>query len=390
LSPSETDLGQLRIDRTPPAAASGSKRPFLLLLILLVGYIAYKEWPATTDSGRSVRVTTVLRRGGTPTPSGTAANGYVVARRRAALSTDIPGRLVELNVEEGTRVRRGDVVARLDSREQEALRDRMKADLEASQAEEARARLELERQQRLAASDDTTQSALDAAVAGDRAARARVKSQEAALAEAETRIDRSTVYAPFDGVIVEKNAEVGEVVSTLGSAASTRGAVATIVDFDTLEVQVELAQTSLAVARTGAPLLIYLDAWPQKAYRGRVRQVWPIANRAKATVELRAEFLEKDEKILPELGVRVLFVADDEVNPLPPRVLLARAALILAQEPAVFIVSNGKVSRRSVTLRDDVEDGLVEIGSGLVGGEMVVIEPPVDLADGDSVEIRRN
>lgn len=386
----ETDLQQLRIDREPPAVANSSKRPFLLLLILIVGYIGFKEWPQGRDSGRQVRVAAVERRGGISTATGTAANGYVVARRRAALSTDIPGRLIELNVEEGTRVRQGDVVARLDSRELEATRDRMAADLQASDAEQERARLELERQQNLIASADTTRSALEVAIASERAASARVLSQGAALREIETRIDKSTVYAPFDGVIVEKNAEVGEVVSTLGGAASTRGAVATLVDFETLEVQVELAQTSLSAARLGAPLVIYLDAWPDNGYRGRVRQVWPIADRAKATVELRAEFLDKDEKVLPEMAVRVVFVPDNESNPAPPQVLILRSALVLGEEPAVFVVTDGTVSRRSVTLRDDVEGGRVEVGSGLIGGERVVIDPPGDLADGDRVEIGRN
>ena len=386
----ETDLHQLRIDREPPAVANPSKRPFLLLLILITGYIGWKEWPQATETGRQVRVAAVERRGGIAVATGTAANGYVVARRRAALSTDIPGRLVELNVEEGTRVRQGDVVARLDSRELEATRDRMAAELQASKAEQERARLELERQQNLIASADTTRSALEVAIASERAASARVLSQRAALREIETRIDKSTVYAPFDGVIVEKNAEIGEVVSTLGGAASTRGAVATLVDFDTLEVQIELAQTSLSAARLGAPLVIYLDAWPEKGYRGRVRQVWPIADRAKATVELRAEFLDKDEKVLPELAVRVVFVPDNESNPAPPQVLILRSALILGDEPGVFVVTGGIVSRRSVTLRDDVEGGRVEVGSGLIGGERVVIDPPSDLADGDLVEIRRN
>ena len=186
---------------------------------------------------------------------------------------------------------------------------------------------------------------------------------------------------------MEKNAELGEVVSTVGGTNS-RGSVATLVDWATLEVQIELAQTTLEAARIGAPVLIYLDAYPEQGYRGRIRQIWPTADRAKATVELRAEFLERDEKLLPQLGVRVVFVPESEANPAPPQVLLPRRALLAAEVPTVLVIRDGIVETRTITLRDDVEDGLVEVGSGLTGGETVVIDPPSDLQAGDRVSPR--
>jgi multidrug efflux pump subunit AcrA (membrane-fusion protein) len=190
-------------------------------------------------------------------------------------------------------------------------------------------------------------------------------------------------------VVTEKNAEVGEIVSSIATGANARGSVATLVDFETLEVQIELAQTTLDVARAGAPVLIYLDAYPDEGYRGRIRQVWPTANRAKATVEVRAEFLDRDERLLPELGVRVVFVPESEANPTPPAVLLPRRALLAREQPTVMVVRDGVIELRTVTLRDTVGDDLIEIGSGLIGGETVVLDADPTLADGDRVRLRK-
>ncbi|NCG13629.1 MAG: efflux RND transporter periplasmic adaptor subunit [Planctomycetia bacterium] len=382
------DLSRLKIDRTPKV--SSSKWP-LILFIILASYIAWKEIPQfQTSDDTVVQSVRVQRRGGAKARTGTAANGYIVPRRRAALSTDIPGRLVELNVEEGSRVSEGDVVARLDSRELEAGQKRLQAEIKSAKAIEKQTRLALERQQKLAKTEDVSASALESAEASFEGAAARVQSLEASLMEVMVRLDKSTVYAPFSGVVVQKNAEVGEVVVASGGGTNARGSVATLVDFDTLEVQIELSQTALEAARVGAPLLIYLDAYPEEGYRGQVRQVWPTASRAKATVELRAEFLERDERLLPELGVRVVFVSEEESNPTPPMVLLPKSALIQGSEPAVFIIQDGLLEKRPLTLRDDFDDSLIEVGSGLIGGETVVMNPDPGLKAGDSVKIGKS
>ena len=388
-SPEKPDLNRLRIDRTP--TAKSSRGPFMLILLVLISYIGWKEWPSVTeDSQAQYETARVQRRGGAKARAGTAANGYIVARRRAALSTDIPGRLVELNVEEGSRVDQGDVVARLDTRELEAYRDRLQAEIRAAQANEKQTRLAMERQRKLSETEDVPTSALDSAEATHEGAIARVQSLQASLSEILVRLDKSTVYAPFSGVIVQKNAEVGEVVVASGGGANARGSVATLVDFDTLEVQIELSQTALEAARVGAPVLIYLDAYPEEGYRGQVRQVWPTASRAKATVELRAEFLERDERLLPELGVRVVFVPEEESNPTPPMVLSPKSALLPGEGNQVFVLVDGFVEKRSLTLRDDFDNALIEVGSGLIGGETVIVNPPADLQEGDPVKIGGN
>ncbi|HTE06223.1 MAG TPA: efflux RND transporter periplasmic adaptor subunit, partial [Planctomycetota bacterium] len=332
---------------------------------------------------------------------GTAANGYVIARRKAKLSTDIQGRIVELRVEEGNRVKAGDLVARLDTRELEATLQRVRADLGTAKASLELAELELARRTPLLASGDVSKADVDAARTERDGAQATVNSLEAAVQETEVRISKSSVLAPFDGVITDKNAEVGEIVSSLGAGANSRGSVATLVDFDTLEVQVELAQTSLKAAKEGAPVVIYLDAYPDRAYRGSVRKIWPTADRQKSTVELRAEFLERDERILPEMGVRVVFTGQDTGAPAEAEVRVPKAAVVPSPDgPMVWVVVEGKVAARRIEVAGrSPEGGIVPVqsapdgdtlavASGLAGGETVVLDPPAGgLSDGTAVRL---
>lgn len=398
------DLSRLTIDRAPSAGSSagGGCARWLVVLLLLAfgGYVAWKEgllarWiPALQADDRPlVQLGAVVRRGAVPASSGVAANGYVVARRQAALSTDIQGRIVQLEVEEGDRVVEGQLIARLDTRQLEASRDQAAAELERRLADLDLARREFARLEPLVAAGDAQVSQLDEARATRDGAQAAVANQRATLDEIDVMLDKSSVYAPFDGVITAKNAEVGEVVAALGaSGPNARGAVATLVDFDTLEVQIELAQSALSGVRDGVGVTVYLDAWPRDGFRGRVRQIWPTANRTKATVELRVEFLERDDRILPEMGVRAVFddpqaerdAADDD----EPDVLLpARALLDDGEERAVFVyrAAEGLVRRQVVTLDGEPAGGQVAVAEGLVGGEQVVIDPPPGLADGQAV-----
>ncbi len=426
------DLQRLKIDRTAAPRGRGSRLPWILLLAVLAGggFLGWRAgWFADAMGAVIVELGRVQRVGGAQAQSGVAANGYVVARTQAALSTDMQGRLVEMPVEEGMRVAKGQLIARLDTTQLEATLERSRQSVLVSSAEVARAeqdllrlRAEAERAAsalRLAELDvarirvlvtqgaerqailDAAESALGEWEAGVRAAKAAVGSQEAGVAsakaavaaaqsavnEVEVMIEKSTVRAPFDGVITRKNAEVGEVVSAIGATGpNARGAVATLVDFATLEVQVELAQASLGAARAGAPVRIYLDAYPEDAYEGRVRQIWPTADRQKATVELRVEFLERDERILPEMSVRVVFVPEAGGIERPVEVLVPARALVRGAETAVFLFAGGRVERRVITVGEERADGMARVESGLIGNEMVVLDPPAGLQDGDGVK----
>ncbi len=393
---------------------------------------------------------------------GTAANGYVVARVRAALSADTPGRIVEMNVTEGQVVKRGFVVARLFSEEYRALFARAEADLvlaekalasarvaqelarsaevevaarvqaaEADvrdgQAAEDWAGLEFERAERLQAQGVASQERVDetrarrtqavarresleaarAAVRG--AARsaelelelsaARVAEAEALLAvkraeleQARATLDKTEVRAPFDGIVVLKDAEVGEVVSPNAASSQSRGSVVTMVDFATLEVQVEVPETSLAAVVLGAPAQIFLDAWPERAYPGSVLRIWPTANRQKATVEVRVGFDAPDERLRPEMGARIVFTsaasdAPAEQADARPVVLLPRSAVVTIEgKPHVFVLERDVARQRAVVLGGERSSRVV-VESGLVSGERVVDAPPDSLRDGERVRV---
>lgn len=395
---------------------------------------------------------------------GTAANGYVVARTRAALSADTPGRIVEMNVTEGQVVKRGFVVARLFSDEYRALFERAEADLllatkavesaraalelargtrahaEARvQAAEADVRdaqaaldwaaLELQRAQQLLADGITSQGRVDETLAQRDRAKARRESLEANLTaarveqrsaelevtlsesrlaesealvgvkkaerdQARATLDKTEVRAPFDGVVVLKDAEVGEVVSPNAVGSQSRGSVATMVDFATLEVQVEVPETNLAAVVLGAPARIFLDAYPERAYAGEVLRIWPTANRQKATVEVRVGFVDPDERLRPEMGARVVFTdapqdaaPPDAAAPAKPVVLLPLSAVVTIEgQKYVFVLERDVVRQREVVLGDE-RGGRAIVERGLESGERVVDAPPDSLRDGDRVRV---
>jgi RND family efflux transporter MFP subunit len=441
-----------------------------LLLAALAGLSFFFRRPllALGDRYRLPAVDTLLVSVSSPLAAsalrGTSANGYIVARVRAALSADTPGRIVEMNVSEGSLVKKGDVVARLFSDEYQALYERAEADLLLARAavesrrtargvlesalERARgneqvagaelaaaeatlrlAELELERARKLVESRIAPQERLDSALAErDRAhaqraaaeatlavAREGVRSAELELAvaaaqlseaealvpvkaaerdQARATLDKTEVRAPFDGVVVLKDAEVGEVVSPNAVGAQSRGSVATMVDLASLEVQVEVPETNLGAVQLGAPVQIFLDAYPEHGYDGSVLRIWPTANRQKATVEVRVGFDRPDERLRPEMGARVVFLAEapdpraqDAPETRAPAILIPRSAVLLIEgEPQAFVLERDVVRLRPLVLGEE-RQGRVVVESGLVAGERLVDHPPVSLRDGDRVRL---
>lgn len=471
------DLEPLKIDRGETVRAGRSRRrprwigP-LVVLVLLGGllWVFHRPILALVDRFRLPEVT-VMRvvktsAAAAASASGTSANGYVVAKTRAALSADTPGRIVQMNVQEGSVVKKGDVVARLYSDEYAALLRRAEADLTlaqaglersaaerkvteddlarllslrgAAEADVAQQQAELslaEIESRRAAKlledgvgtverRDSTKARLDAAsaqvsaarsrletaaktilqaesqvavaVVAEKEARARVEVMSATRDQARATLEKTEVRAPFDGIVVLKDAEVGEVVSpNVQGGTSARGSVVTMVDFASLEVQAEVPETSLAAVVIGRGASIYLDAFPERSYPGRVDRIWPTANRTKATVEVRVAFLERDERLRPEMGVRVVFEAEGAEKPVAldaaavePAVLIPVDAVVkLGGESGVFVLERDRVSFRKVSLGSERASRRVVL-SGLSEGDTIVLAPPDSLEDGDRVRVK--
>jgi RND family efflux transporter MFP subunit len=469
------ELEQLKIDRDSAGSrrrkrrVSGWVTPLVIVAILgFVGFLFRAKIGDVVDNLTlpKVKVERVVERNAASVAAatGTSANGYIVARTRAALSADTPGRVVAMNVEEGSTVKKGDVVARLYSDEYAANLARAVADVTVAEAGKTRAeanvvtaekslaslhtnviaaqadveqndaalklaQISLERSKSLLASKvdtvdrvDRAQNDLDEAIARLSGAKARLEAArqavvqgEAELAAARTAVaeenarivsakaardlaqatlDKTEVRAPFDGIVVLKDAEVGEVVSPNSQGGSNaRGSLVTMVDFATLEVQVDLQETSLAAVKEGAPVSIYVDAWPDQRYSGRVRRIWPTANRQKATVEVRVTIDAPDSKLRPEMGARVVFATpstseQEKAVAQEPALLVQKSAIVKVDgKSGVFVLERDVARFRPVVLGPE-RSGRVVVQSGIHDGDQVVDEPPTSLFDGDRVRIQ--
>ncbi len=393
------DLGKLKIDRdTPPAVRGAFRRNLILAIAFLAVLLAAL---AFLRGGSATLVETVVATpldGNTPAAGGGAvsvtANGYVVARTRAAVSAKVAGRLATLEVDEGSTVRRGAVIARLENADYQAAVSEAEAGLASAQAQliELRAerdqlRREADRMRRMREANPGLVAVQDAEIAESRATRsdararageARVESAAASLRFARANLENTYIRAPFSGTVLRKEAEVGEVVAPSVGGGLTRGAVVTLADLGTLEVEVDVNEAYIARVKHDQPARITLDAYPDTAFRGSVRQVVPTADRQRATVQVKVAILDRDPRILPEMGARVDFLeppSDSAASPAatgPARFRVPAAAVREAGgRPVVWLVRDGRLESREVTA-GPVSAGFREVRSGLNGGELVV------------------
>jgi RND family efflux transporter MFP subunit len=411
------DLSGLRLERDAPAEGDGSRRYrtrfFLLvgaIVLIVAGVISYG---ALRPHAVVVTVAPAEALGGRPGSAASeilTANGYVVARQRAAVSTEVSGRLGRLFVEEGSRVRKGDVLGVLQNDEQRAAVENARAALHAAEAAVAEARanareagLTERRTRELLAKGLASQADHDDAEARAKASEARVQSAEAEVGRARAGLDaaqvayeRTFIRAPFAGAILRKEAEVGEVVTPIPSTGGlTRGAIVTMANLETVEVEVDVNEGYVARVHEGMHAEIVLDAYPDERFPGRVRQIVPTADRQKATVLVKVAFDKHEPRALPEMGVRVTFLADAEPAPGAGGPAAHGTAVSLPREAVrevggstvVFVVEGGRASMRAVSPRPLAGDR-VSVGGGLAPGELVVVGGPPNLKDRDRVKVR--
>src|SRR6266704_2716318 len=333
------------------------------------------------------------------------ANGYVVARTRASVSSKVPGRLVYLGVSEGSDVRSGDVIARLDNADYEAQVTQAqagvanaRAQLIEAQAERDQLQREARRIQDIRAQNaqlvsqqdvDASESRAAQADARARAAAARIEAAEAAQRFAQASLENTLIRAPFSGTVLRKEAEVGEVVAPSVGGGLTRGAVVTMADLRTLEVEVDVNEAYIARVHHGQPAKITLDAYPDTAFGGQVRQVVPTADRQRATVQVKVSILDHDPRILPEMGAKVEFLEDAAPAATAARRITVPAAAVRSENgrAVVWVVRNDRVERREVDA-GPVSGNLREIRSGLSGGELLLVGGLENPQDGQRVRVR--
>ncbi|MBI3492830.1 MAG: efflux RND transporter periplasmic adaptor subunit [Acidobacteria bacterium] len=413
------DLSRLRIDRD-----AAPRRPWLIWAVLAVlvaaGVSLYPRVAAYLAERRApevevARVTQVVATpGGSTALPVLVATGYVVARHSSDVGVKIGGRLGRLRFEEGTRVRAGDVIAEIehadiDAQVEASRRAIVEAETQLAQAVAARDEdvRNVERQRALAKDGITTTATLTAAESAAAVSAARVKSAEAAIESARARLryametlENTNVRAPFNGVVIKKRAEVGETVSPFGvqgQASREGGAIATIADLGELEVQTEVSENSVAKLTPGMPAEVKLQAYQDQVFKGRLRQIFPSADRAKAIVEVRVSILNPDAHVKPEMTASVTFQEPRAPGEkpaaasalAPPPVVLAPKRTVIEQngQQIVWVVSGGSVKRRVVTLGPERLDQ-VEVKSGVAPGETLILNPPGGLTDRAVVRVK--
>ncbi len=401
------DLSKLKIRRDEPSpSARRALKAAAWLAGLAVVFVAVVWVVMRGGGGTEVTVALAQVVGGESGSSlGITANGYVVARTKASVSSRISGRLAYLGVEEGSVVSRGETIARLENDDYKAVvvqteAEVMRAEAVLLEAEAQRDQLirDIRRARDLLSDSliseqevEDLAARLDAAEARVAAQVAQVKAAEAAVGVAQANLANTYIRAPFDGTVLRKDAEVGEVVAAVATGGGlTRGAVVTMADLETLEVEVDVNEAYIAQIKSGQPVIITLDAYPDTTYRGVVRQIVPTADRQRATVQVKVSILDRDPRILPEMGTRVDFMqAADTVaaDPAASRIFVPSSAVRDEQgQPVVWVVREGRVFRTPVTA-GPVSGGRREIRSGLSGGEQVVVAGPAVLEDGASVRV---
>lgn len=389
----DADLSSLRIDKSkktsdrPPSKLWTWLGIIVVAIVLVIGYFLLRERLTPAMSVRVVSATLVT---GNDASANLVASGYVVAQRKAEVASKATGRLEFLGFEEGDLVQAGQVIARLDNKDFMATLDLTKATLQQAEVDSLDKGRKYRRAQSLFKSGSITDAELESAEAAYRNASAMVEQAKANVRVAEVSLDNTYIRAPFDGTVLTKNADVGEIVAPFASSASSKGSVVTLADMSSLEVEADVSESNLDRVRVGRPCEIILDAYPTVRYPGSVKKIVPTADRARATVLTRVAFSQLDERVLPEMSARVSFFVDSSdlrqssgasMVTAPKDAVTSRGT-----DKVVFLVVGELVAMTTVQTGKEI-GSQIEITSGLQPGQKIVLSPPGKLETGQKITI---
>ncbi|MFO0304261.1 MAG: efflux RND transporter periplasmic adaptor subunit [Burkholderiales bacterium] len=403
---STNDLSKLTIDRSKKACVGGgrSRKKWWLGVAVLIAIVAGAAVIRSGNRPVSVELGTVASAFPTQAITTLNATGRVSAFRKAAVSTKATGKLEYLGVQEGSIVKAGQVLARIENKDVIATRDQALANLRAAKAnaEQGLAELRdaeanLRRTEDLAKKNFISGAQLDTAIARHDRAKASVAALngQIGVAEANLRatnvgVEQTVIRAPFDGVILTKNANVGDIITPFSSAADSKGAVVNIADMTTLEVEADVSENSLSKISTDMPVEIQLDAFPDLRLLGRVSRIVPTVDRSKATVLVKVEFVEKDNRVLPDMSAKVAFLqrapsADERkaVTAVQPAAVVKRDG-----KDVVFVIDEKNIARMVAVTTSGKLGDLVQV-SGIKPGDKVALKPDEKLKDGGEVVISK-
>jgi RND family efflux transporter MFP subunit len=401
------DLGSLRIGDAHRKAGAGAGKRFVIIVLVILPLAAIAAAAYALRSQKPVvQVMTAAKAEAGGRQSLLNASGYVTPRRRATIAAKITGRVTGVFFDEGTHVRQGQLLATLDDSDVKRVLESAKADRDSAQAAIAdfqvqlkNAKIQLGRAEQLQKAGVQTQENLDnASMAADSLtakialAKQQVAGADARISEAQQAVDNTVIRSPFDGIVVSKDAQVGEMVSPISAGGGfTRTGIATIVDMNSNEIEVDVNESYIARVLPNQPVTATLDAYPDWQIPCKVRTVIPTADRQKATVKVRISFLKLDPKILPDMGVKVAFLSEEQPKTKGPEPMTYVPKSAIRSEGAttfVYLVHDGKVEHRAIKVGGDRGTD-VAIMAGVMPGDSLVVTGPATLHDGDKVEIKQ-
>ena len=398
------DLSKLKIDKTlktgPPILRSRLK--YFIIVIILIALTGILYFTGIIVPATSVEVVSVSQIYPSQTFTLLNASGYVVAQRKAAVASKITGRLVSLYVSEGSRVKKGQVIARLENEDAESAREQAKASLSVANANLEQARAELKdatltynRNKRLISNGaishveyENSEIRYNRAKAVVDSAEATIRVNSAALRSATVAENYAIIRSPFDAVVLTKNADIGDIVTPLGAAANAKAAVVTIADMTSLEVEADVSESNLSLIKSGQPCQIQLDALPESRFNGVVKTIVPTADRSKASIMVKVAFNDNDPRILPEMSAKVAFLSRPiKPEEMKPRTALDRNAVInRSNKNVAFLVKEDEVVETTVSVGEQFGD-MIEVLSGLKSGDKVVLKPLDKLKNGSKIKL---
>lgn len=400
MSDLKAELASLRIDREKKPRSGLRWIAYVFVLILILAGLGFYFIPVSSLTAAEVETvhptvqTFSQPNAGAPILT---ASGYIVARRQAVVSAKIQGRLADLKVEEGSHVREGEVIARLESADYEAQVEVSRAQVQHAEADLA----EQQRQQRitekLAQARVDSQDQLDAAISRVRLAEATLAQDRAALAVSEANYQNTLIRAPFAGVVVKKMAEIGESVAPIPpgvNISTASGAIVALADMATLEAEVDVSESNVAKLNPDQPAEVSVEAFPDRSYKAILRQVIPTADRTKATVTVKVTLLDKDKDLKPEMTAKATFLeakkksetSHDSSNPI---VSIPKDAVTTREGKSVVfeVRDDKKVYELPVTTGVENQDQVI-VKQGLGGSETLVLHPSDKLKEGDVVKVK--
>lgn len=394
-------IDELRIDRSATAKNNSLAGLGLVALVLLLVAIVSGWWFACRPKAAEVRTLVVRENPTAGQKTLLHSSGYVTARREATVSSKVTGKVIEVLVEEGMKVQAGQVLARLDDSNVKANLQLAEAQLEAARSALAETKIRLEEAQRelkrmieLVKDRISSQAELDRAEAEFYSLKARLDRQQVETTVAEKQVslwqqqmDDTVIRAPFSGIVTSKNAQPGEMISPVSAGGGfTRTGICTIVDMDSLEIEIDVNESYINRVEAGQIVEATLDSYPDWKIPSKVIAIIPTADRQKATVKVRVAFEKLDPRILPHMGVKVAFQGGKEFQTGQKGFMLPKTAVRRKNgRDQVFILEKGRAERRAITLGSARNDEVLVL-AGLAAGEKVIVDGPENLAEGDRVQ----